>query len=86
MTERAEQPRRLGGDIEETDVQDGTKDQAADFDAQGASARPGGEAAGGSAAKAGDPASPGQADAADREARNAMRKAGFGDDKGGDIS
>jgi len=58
----------------------------ADFDAQGASARPGGQANGGLAPQPDDAARPDQAAPADSEARRDMRPAGFGDDKGGDIS
>jgi hypothetical protein len=64
----------------------GDGDRAADFDMQGASARPGGEAVGGVEPQPDDPATPRQADSKDRQARQIMRDAGFGDDKGGDIS
>jgi len=67
-------------------VQDDRKDSTADFDAQGASARPGGEAEGGIAAHRDDGASPAQAAPANEKAKEAMRRAGFGDDKGGDIA
>jgi hypothetical protein len=61
-------------------------DRSADLDAQGASARPGGLAEGGVEPRESDAVTPAQADPADRKARRAMREAGFGDDKGGDIS
>ncbi|MDB5716719.1 MAG: hypothetical protein JWM38_146 [Sphingomonas bacterium] len=58
-------------------------DRTADFDSQGGSARPGGEAAGGIDPKPGDPAHP---DAeADDKARRAMRDKGFGDHKGAEL-
>jgi hypothetical protein len=60
------------------------RDTAADFDAQGGSARPGGEADGGIAPQPDDPARPDAA--ADDAARDAMRQRDFGDDKGADIS
>ena len=84
-TERAAVTHGLAPD-EETDVQDQSEDRSADFDAQGATARPGGEAKGGSASRPSDAGNPKQADEADRKARKAMRDSGFGDDKGGDIS
>jgi hypothetical protein len=62
------------------------EDRSADFDAQGASARPGGLAEGGVEPRPGDAVSVEQADPADQKARREMREAGFGDDKGGDIS
>jgi hypothetical protein len=62
------------------------EDKAADFDAQGGSVRPGGQAEGGVTPRPGDVASPAQASAGDANARKEMRRAGFGDDKGGDIS
>ena len=58
-------------------------DRSADFDAQGASTRPGGAAKPGLDA---DAASVRAADAASAEARRKMRDEGFGDHKGGDIS
>jgi hypothetical protein len=61
-------------------------DRTADFDMQGASARPGGEAKGGVTPQPDDVATPQKAEPADRTARREMRDAGFGDDKGGDIS
>jgi len=61
-------------------------DRSAGFDAQGASARPGGLAKGGVEPQSGDAATPAQADKANHKARRDMRQAGFGDDKGGDIS
>jgi hypothetical protein len=67
-------------------MHDDTSDTSADFDPQGATARPGGQAEGGITAKPGDSASPAQAGNGDETAKEAMRRAGFGDDKGGDIS
>lgn len=67
-------------------MQDDAKDTSADFDSQGATARPGGQAKGGVAPRPEDSVSPRQADPADAKARDEMRRAGFGDDKGGDIS
>jgi hypothetical protein len=64
----------------------GNDDRSADFDAQGASARPGGQAEGGVIPQRDDAATPHKADPADKSARREMREAGFGDDKGGDIS
>jgi hypothetical protein len=62
------------------------EDRSADFDAQGASARPGGLAEGGVEPQRGDAVSVAQSDPANRKAQREMREAGFGDDKGGDIS
>lgn len=67
-------------------MQDEGQDTSADFDSQGATSRPGGQAEGGSAARPDDSVSPQQAAPGDAAARKAMRDAGFGDDKGGDIS
>ena len=67
-------------------MQEDAKDHSADFDPQGASARPGGQAEGGIAAKPNDITSPAHAKQGDETAKDAMRRAGFGDDKGGDIS
>ena len=60
-------------------------DRSADFDPQGGTARPGGQAEGGIDPHPGDPASPQQSEPADGAARRAMRDLGFGDDKGGEF-
>jgi hypothetical protein len=62
------------------------EDTSADFDTQGATSRPGGLAEGGITPQPGDAVSPAQAGPGDAKAREEMRRRGFGDDKGGDIS
>ena len=75
------------GEENEVQVPSGSDgDHSADFDPQGGTARPGGRAEGGVEPQQGDSATPAKADPADVKARREMRAAGFGDDKGGDIS
>ena len=63
----------------------GGEGEAADLGTQNAAARPGGHAKGGIDPAPGDPASPQASDDANRDARSAMRDAGFGDDKGAEF-
>lgn len=67
-------------------VPDKEEDISADFDTQGATSRPGALAEGGIDPQPGDTVSPAQAEPGDAKAREEMRRRGFGDDKGGDIS
>jgi hypothetical protein len=60
-------------------------DKSADFDSQGASARPGGQALGGIDPTPGDPTSRSEEEAKGDAARREMRERGFGDHKGAEY-